>query len=200
MLSAAARPGRRPPRVFVVVWLAGALTVGSAVALYTPAVVALFALTMLGLVAVRPVDVPAGLYGAYGAALLVAAWSNPLELYESIWWWDLAVHAVTPGIVAVVLLLVLVRRDVLPAPSTAPTRRRVGSVLLVTGLGTALAVLWELTEWAGHSFVADSINVGYVDTMGDLAVGGLGAVVAGVLVTRSRTLARRRTRARSGSR
>ena len=41
----------------------------------------------------------------------------------------------------------------------------------MTGLGAAAAVLWEVGEWAGHTFLDPRISVGYEDTIGDLVAG-----------------------------
>jgi len=47
-----------------------------------------------------------------------------------------------------------------------------------------LAVLWELGEWAGNAWLDRRIQVGYPDTMGDLAAGLAGSVVAAAVVGR----------------
>ena len=52
--------------------------------------------------------------------------------------------------------------------------------VLTTATGTALAVVWEFGEWYGHTFLDSRIQVGYDDTIGDLAAGMVGALVAGV--------------------
>ena len=54
----------------------------------------------------------------------------------------------------------------------------------MTGLGATAAVLWEIGEWAGHTFLDPSIYVGYADTVGDLAAGLAGSVVAAVVLAR----------------
>ena len=47
-------------------------------------------------------------------------------------------------------------------------------------IGLAAGVLWEIGEWWGHHVVDDAIFVTYDDTIGDLAAGGAGALVAGI--------------------
>lgn len=44
------------------------------------------------------------------------------------------------------------------------------------------------TPRPGRRFLSDEIFVGYQDTIGDMAVGGVGAAVAGLLLTRVRVL------------
>jgi hypothetical protein len=48
--------------------------------------------------------------------------------------------------------------------------------------GLAVSALWEMVEWAGRTFVTSEIFVTYEDTISDMAVGGLGALAAGVVV------------------
>ncbi|WP_418606141.1 hypothetical protein [Georgenia sp. SUBG003] len=51
--------------------------------------------------------------------------------------------------------------------------------MVALAVGLALAVVWELGEWAGHTYLDPAIFVSYDDTIGDLAAGGAGAAVAG---------------------
>jgi hypothetical protein len=41
-----------------------------------------------------------------------------------------------------------------------------------------------MVEWAGWRFISDEIYVAYQDSIGDMAVGGLGALLGGALLTR----------------
>ena len=45
-----------------------------------------------------------------------------------------------------------------------------------------------MVEWLGKTFITDEIFVTYTDTIGDMAVGGLGALIAGIVVARVRLL------------
>ena len=40
--------------------------------------------------------------------------------------------------------------------------------------------MWEFAEWAGNNYITNEISVGYEDTLGDIAAGGAGSMVAGV--------------------
>ncbi|NUU17761.1 hypothetical protein HP550_10930 [Cellulomonas humilata] len=140
---------------------------------------ALFLLVLGGTLVPRAIGAPAGLDVAYCSTLLFAAWSAQLEWYAAVDWLDLAVHAVATGLVAVMALLALVRWRVVAEPAAAPDR-----IVLVTGLGATAAVLWEVGEWAGHTFLDPRIYVGYADTIGDLAAGLVGSVVAAVVLAR----------------
>lgn len=52
-------------------------------------------------------------------------------------------------------------------------------VLVVTLLGATTALLWEIYEWLAENYLFSRIPVGYDDTIGDLANGTLGSLVAG---------------------
>ena len=173
-------------------WGAGAsLVVGTA--LYGAVGAALLSLVLLGAVVPRAL----GLHGVHdpvlGLVLSAAAWMGLLDLYAAVPWLDLAVHLVATGVLADLAWRALVRVGAVASPRPAtvsgagpstPTRPVLGIVVVTTALGVMLAVLWELGEWAGATFVDGSINVGYTDTLGDLAAGGVGALVAGLLLAR----------------
>lgn len=173
-------------------WGAGAsLVVGTA--LYGAVGAALLSLVLLGTVIPRAL----GLHGVsdplLGVVLSVAAWMGLLDLYADVPWLDLAVHLVATGVLAALAWRTLVRLGAVVSPqrvpaagahASGPARPALGVVVVTTALGVMLAVLWELGEWAGATFVDGSINVGYTDTLGDLAAGAVGSLVAGILLAR----------------
>lgn len=136
-----------------------------------------------GAVVPRALGSPTALDVASGSALLLAAWASQLGWYESVAGLDLVVHTVLTGLLAVLAATVVTRWS-RRGRSAEPAGPRLEAVLLVTGLGAALAIVWEIAEWVGHTFVDESIGVGYSDTVSDLAAGLLGSLVAGVLATR----------------
>ena len=158
--------------------LAGLMSVVAVLLWWSPVDVAVFALSMIGLVLPRFLGVRPALDAAFGASLLVAAWFSVLGLYVSAPLVDLPVHFVLNGLVAVIALVLLARVGVLPE-SLDVARPRLGIAVMTTALGVVGGVLWEFGEWAGHTFVDESIFVGYTDTLGDLAIGALGALLAG---------------------
>jgi len=163
----------------------GAASLLAALLWYGPVEAALFALVALGLLVSRALPAEPLFSALYGLTLLAAAWSSVLDLYARISWWDLAVHFAAAGALAVMAWYLLAA---LGAVTARPNGRRLPSFLVtavVTALGLALSVLWEFAEWWGHTFVDETINVGYQDTMGDLAAGGLGALLAGYLLERT---------------
>lgn len=151
---------------------------------------ALLFLVLGGTVVPRALGLPTVLDVTFGASLLLAAWAALLGWYDAVSWLDLAVHAVCTGLVAAVGVELLHRLRVITA-TPAPGWGRAGHVAVTAGVGALGAVLWELGEWAGHTFLDDDISVGYADTVGDLAAGVLGAAAAGVvLAARTREPAR----------
>ncbi|WP_309069626.1 hypothetical protein [Microbacterium sp.] len=65
-----------------------------------------------------------------------------------------------------------------------PRRQARVPIVLVGMTGLAISAAWEMIEWFGYTFVSDAIYVAYVDTIGDMAAGGLGALLAGVIASR----------------
>lgn len=133
---------------------------------------------------------PAALEIATDLTLLVAAWSSVFLLYERYDHWDLVVHFAATAVLAELTFRALERWSRLSSPGP------VSHVVLVSSLGAALALVWEYLEFAGYYLVDPQVNVGYLDTMGDMAAGHAGAVVAGILGT----WARQRADASGGTR
>lgn len=127
----------------------------------------------------RLLRLPPGFDIAFGAATLVACWSSVTDLYFSVRWWDLPMHFLTNGVWAALLYVVLVRSGTI-AGTTTLRRPRLSTAVMTTALGLSIAVLWELFEWAGHTFVDSRILVGYRDSIGDMVAGGLGSLLAGL--------------------
>ena len=150
-----------------------------------PVDVALFLLVLMGTLVSRCLEISRLFDGVYGLTLLTAAWSSVLDLYARVGWWDLPVHFASTAVIAAMTYFLLSRLGAvtLPGGRTAPALTRLTMPVLVLSLGLAVSVLWELGEWWGHSFVDTTINVGYQDTMGDLAAGGLGALLAGLVMS-----------------
>lgn len=104
---------------------------------------------------------------ATSAACLFAATSSYLLLFERISWWDIPVHALLNG-----LLAVLVARVVRSPETTARE-------IIVTG--AVLAVIWELMELAGHRWVDSTVYVAPADTALDVIAALAGSIVAALL-------------------
>lgn len=117
--------------------------------------------------------------------VLVAAWSNVLDLYRTITGWDLLLHGVCTGVLAIVLAVVIERTGVAALTRDAGVRPRTPLVMLPL-LALAISAVWEMIEWVGWAFLSDDIFVTYQDTIGDMVLGGVGGVLAGALLAWTR--------------
>lgn len=159
--------------------------------------VAVLLLVLLGLLIARSLRLRPSADIATGVILLTAAWSSITNVYEAIEWWDFVIHAATTGVLAGISHLLVLRTA--GTASTTPVQfvgqgavtGRGAVVYLITAQGVALSVLWEFGEWWGYTYVDAAINVGYQDTLGDLAAGALGAVVCGAIFACSAASGRR---------
>lgn len=135
------------------------------------------------LVAARVLEVPPLFDAAFCLALLVAVWAAEQKWYTSIVWMDEVVHLVATGATAAATYLMLARLEMLPdAAEQLRAARSFSLVLLVTILGLGLAAVWEFLEWISQQIAPKDTVVGYTDTVADLALGGVGAMTAGVLL------------------
>ena len=205
MIDALLRPPETRGEVVAdVVRALGILSTVAALVLLGPVETALFLLVLLGLLVARSLDVIPGFDTAYGLVLLLAAWSSVADLYARISWWDLVIHCAATGVLAAMAYFLLVQFNAVPAvrrPHRPSRSLPLVVPVLVLSLGLALSVLWEIGEWWGNAFIDERINVGYGDTMGDLAAGGLGALVSGVCLGLAvRRAGARMTAAGSGTR
>ena len=97
---------------------------------------------------------------------------NRLDLYDRVVWFDDAMHLVSTAALSAGVL-------VLAGADAAPFRRR---VQLSVAAGVTLSLAWEV--WEFYAFVTRSgeAPTAYADTLGDLVLGWVGAVLAAVLV------------------
>jgi hypothetical protein len=97
---------------------------------------------------------------------------NRLDLFDAVTWWDDLMHFVNWALLTAGVLLASARR---PASGGL-------LVMLSLGFGTTAAVLWEIGEY--YAFIRDSpeLQTAYTDTLADLGLGSLGALLAGLAV------------------
>jgi len=161
--------------------VAGVLSVLVAAIWWGPVQAGVLALSVIGLVLSRFLGVHPALDIAFSLSLLVAAWSSVLDLYGAIVGWDLLVHFIANGLLAAMLHLLCARWGIVPDPGAG--RVPLPGLVVVTGaLGASAGVVWEIAEWWGHTYIESDIFVGYDDTIGDLAIGTLGAIAAGMVM------------------
>ena len=109
---------------------------------------------------------------------LVDVTGNTADLYDAVTWWDDANHLVNWALLSGGAGLLLRDGGVGPRWALA---------LCTAEVGALLAVGWELGEWATFirfGEVDGGLAAAYGDTLGDLALGCLGAAVAGVVLAR----------------
>lgn len=115
---------------------------------------------------------PYAAFSLVALPFLIDVTGNSLDLYDSIVWWDDFNHFFN-------WLLLLTGIGMLVADRVQPDW---AMVVLVTGLGALLAIGWELGEWYTFIRHGTEIDTAYEDTLGDLALGTLGALCAGFVV------------------
>ena len=183
-MSTLARNFLRPPRGALGVAADGVRALGlvsvvAAGVLYEPTDAGILAFTLPGFMIPRFLALRPTADLVFGLVLLTAAWSNVYDLYTTLAAWDLVVHFLATGVLSVAVYLLLGHAGVLPRP-VGPGRLRRAPLVLTPVLGLAISALWEMVEWAGREFITDTIFVTYADTIGDMAIGAVGAAVAGV--------------------
>ena len=119
------------------------------------------------------------------APFLIDVAGNTLDLYDSITWWDDANHFVNWALLCGALGAVLLRTSLRPLVLFG----------LVTGFGAAAAILWEVGEYFAFIRGGSELATAYTDTLGDEALGLMGAALAGLVVA---LVARRRAPATQG--
>jgi hypothetical protein len=112
---------------------------------------------------------------------LIDVAGNALNLYDTVEWWDDLNHLVNWALHTVAIGLLL--RN---GAWTPPTR-----AALAFGWAVTTAVLWEFAEYL--TFVPNSPEAAtaYVDTLGDLALGMLGGLLAAIVTARLPAVSRR---------
>lgn len=178
----------RPPRT-ASEWTAdglrvlGILGVVVAAIWWDPTDAGIAALATPALMLPRALGMRGGFDAAACAIVLTAAWSNVFDLYTSVPGWDLLLHLLCTGLLAIITALVLTRTEVARITRGSGIRARTPLVLLPL-IALALSAVWEMVEWLGKAYLSDGIFVTYQDTIGDMLFGGLGGLLAGLLLSR----------------
>jgi hypothetical protein len=102
---------------------------------------------------------------------LIDVAGNAADLYDSIDWWDDANHFVNWAILVAAFGQLLLRLPI----------GRVEIVALAVGFGAVTAVLWEFLEYVTFIRHSSELRTAYTDTLGDLALGLAGSLVAALV-------------------
>lgn len=99
---------------------------------------------------------------------------NRLDLYDTVVWFDDWMHVFNTGMVSAAVILLTLHR------STG-----LGAVVeRALAFGVTAAVLWEIAEYFAFLARSTERHFAYADTLSDLGLGLLGAVLAAVVVHR----------------
>ncbi len=118
-------------------------------------------------------DAPWGAFALIMAPFLIDVTGNTLDLYDRVWWWDDANHFGNWVLLSLGIGLLMARVPVRPPWALG---------LATAGVGALLAIGWELGEWYAFIRHGTEKSTAYEDTLGDEALGSLGAAVAGALL------------------
>jgi len=116
-------------------------------------------------------------FACVAAPFFIDVTGNTLDLYDTIAWWDDANHFVNWLLLCLGIGLMLERTSL---------QQRWALAVIVTGIGAILAIAWELAEWYLFIRHGTELATAYTDTLGDEALGTLGASVAALIVAFSR--------------
>jgi hypothetical protein len=120
----------------------------------------------------RRVEYPYALDILWTMPFFIDVTGNTANLYDRISWWDDLNHFVNWGILVSAFCQLLLRLPV----------GRLEAAGLAVGFGAVTAVLWEFAEYVGFIHAnEEELRTAYTDTLGDLALGLSGSVVAAIL-------------------
>ena len=97
---------------------------------------------------------------------------NRMDLYDTVVWFDDAMHFVNTGLLAAAFILLTLPRDV-------GLGRAVERGL---AFGATAAITWEVAEFFAFLSRSTEREFAYADTLGDLTLGTTGAVLAAVVL------------------
>ena len=100
---------------------------------------------------------------------------NRMDLYDTVVWFDDWMHFMNTGLLAAAFILLTLPREV-----------GFGRVLeRALAFGASAAIAWEVAEYFAFISRSTEREFAYADTLGDLALGTAGAVLAAVVIHRS---------------
>ena len=101
---------------------------------------------------------------------LIDTVGDTVDFYDSIWWWDDVNHLVNWALLSGAVGALAWRSNVRPWQTLA----------FVVGFGAVTAILWEIAEYFAFIRFSSELDTAYVDTLGDMALGLSGSVLAGL--------------------
>jgi hypothetical protein len=119
----------------------------------------------------RPIPYPYAMDVLLVVPFLIDVAGNAADLYDTIDWWDDASHFVNWSILTAAFGRLLIR---LPL-------QRLAIGALCVGFGALTAILWEFAEYITFIRNSPELETAYTDTLGDMALGLSGSIVAAVV-------------------
>ena len=101
---------------------------------------------------------------------LIDTIGNAADFYDTISWWDDLNHFVNWALIVTAFCQLLLRLPV----------GRLAGIAIAIGFGAVTAILWEIAEYLTFIHDSSELATAYTDTLGDLALGLTGSVVAAV--------------------
>jgi len=101
------------------------------------------------------------------------------NLYDRWWFFDDVLHGFTIFALTLPLGLLLCGIALISMP-----KQRWILALVIASLGVAVGAWWEIAEWGFDQFVAGNVILGKTDTIIDLIMDTIGAMLAGILAAR----------------
>jgi len=122
----------------------------------------------------RTADAPWAAFSLIALPFLVDVTGNTLDLYDTIEWWDDANHLVNWVFLMAGVGLLMLRSVRGP---------RWASWWLIAGVGSLLALGWEVGEYYAFIRGGTELATAYTDTLGDMVLGTIGAAIAATMLT-----------------
>jgi len=97
------------------------------------------------------------------------------DLYSRWSWFDKVLHSYTIAALTLGLGLALYGRTL-----TGASRQRLLLIITIAALGVAVGALWEIGEWGYNQFVPSDVIKGKFDTITDMIVDTVGALIAAI--------------------
>jgi hypothetical protein len=119
-------------------------------------------------------EVPYIAFALVMLGFLVDTTGNSLDFYDTLDWWDDMNHFVNWVFLNAGIGLLIVG-------AVRPTWAK---IVVVAGIGSILALGWELGEWYTFIRHGTEIETAYEDTLGDMTLGTLGATLAALIVAK----------------
>ena len=104
--------------------------------------------------------------------ILVDLLGNRANLFDTVWWWDDAMHFAMHGLLTAGVLLQFF-------PRTTASQL----VISAMAFGGVSGLAWELAEYLIFMRFGVELSGAYLDTLGDLTGGMAGSVLAGIAVS-----------------